>query len=888
MRLVWPRSSKQRREDLDEEITHDLKLDAEERIQSGMSRSAADRASRRDFGNVLLVREATRRAWESAVGQMLLPIVDDIARAFRRLIRCPTSRLGALAILTLATAANVTVFSFVDGVLLRPLALPHPDRIVVLSTVLPTGESTVASPAMYNYFRQQTHLVEDVTVVQSVLVKSTVGDASDATRAARVTANYFRLFGAKMSAGRTFSDEEDRSGGPSVAVVSHRLWVERFGQGEVIGRTIRINDQRHLVIGVISPTFRPGDLGGPPDVWLPLQLAPDSAVQAHFFSVCGRLKPGVTLDQARRSLAHPAEALRQARANAVPKGGVLGLRQLEDVLVGATRPVLFGVLGGVVFVWIVACASVSNLVLLETGRRGRDLAIRAAIGADRRRLFQEVFTEGIVVTTLGGLMGLALGWSATRPLLAAGLNQLPRLRGSETLTFDWRIATFAAVTSALAGVALGWVNGRRAACVDLGAAVAATRLVSATPTRKRLELILVSLQVSLAAMLLATAVLVVRAVATLTRVSPGFTADRILTLRTPLGGLGASDVQGTGTTVRRGIVALRDLPDVMAVGVSYGLPLERGFTLPFAVIERSPVAGHVQHGVASWRAVSPGYFDTLGIALTRGRGFLESDGPGGLPVGIVNDVFAREYWPREDPIGKRLILGRGMGPPFTQDPVREIVGVAAATRDATLERQARAGVYIPLAQLPAALNAFVAADVPLVWTVRPGPANGPSASTLQTHLQQAIDAPVTGVLTMNDVVRRSLFRQRLGMWFMVGFGGAALAIAVVGLYTLLADFVARHAREIAIRRALGAGDIGVARPVIRRSAGPAGIGAATGLATAMGLQTVTARWLLGSAASDYAAVGIALLMIGIIMSLAVWLPIQRALRIDPVVTLRRE
>jgi hypothetical protein len=401
MNLRWWRG-KRRDEELEEEIAHDLRLDADERIESGMSRADAEQASRREFGNILLIKEDARNAEMYGVMAMrLAQVIYDIRYALRRFARTPRFTVTALAVLALGIAANVVVFSIGNAVLLKPLAFPDPDRVVIFETISPTGADAGASPGMYAHWRQQTSVVQDVTAFQSnIELTETNGTTTAQIQAKSVSADYFRLFGASVARGRTFTDHEDRPGGDAVIVLSHGLWVERFGGADVIGRTMTLNGASYTIIGVLDAAFRM-DLvlfGPAPDVWLPLKVDPESKTQGHFFRVCGRLRPGVTLAHAQERLGSSTDEFRRDFPNALSKTNAFSVQPVREALVGNNRPLLVAFFGAVVFVLLIASSNLANLLLLQGASRRRELAVRAAIGADRRRIVRQLLTENLLLS----------------------------------------------------------------------------------------------------------------------------------------------------------------------------------------------------------------------------------------------------------------------------------------------------------------------------------------------------------------------------------------------------------------------------------------------------------------------------------------------------------
>jgi predicted permease len=882
-------SWKRRDQEIDEEIAHDLLLDAEERVQAGMSRPEAERASRRDFGNVLLIKEATRTAWAYEVHTMRFAhIAYDIRHALRRFTRMPAFTFTALAVLALGIAANVAVFSIANAVLLRPPGFPDPERVVLFQTISPAGAVLSASPVMFAHWRKQTSVVQDVAAFQTALVNETGGATPEQIRASRVSADYFRLFGAAVSRGRTFTEQEDRPGGEAVAVVSHRLWTRRFGGADVIGQAMRLNGEPYTIIGILDPGFRGDDIGAGTDAWLPLRLDPESRTEGHLFTVGGRLRPDVTLEQAQAQMRLSSEEFRREFPNALSASRAFSVQPMREALVANARPLFFVLLGAVAFVLLIACSNLATLLLLQGESRRQEMAVRAAIGAGRGRIVRQLLTESMLLSFCGGAVGLALGWVAIRVFVAA-ISGLSRLNEIAAVSLDWRIVAFTVALSTTTGVLFGLVPALRGSRADLSAvSKSAHGRSSRGPDRRRAEAVLVVLQVSLALVLLIGSALFMRTVVALTRVDAGFDPSHVLTLRASLSGPDFASAPQVAALVRRGMETLGAVPGVVAVGASSGLPLEGGSALPFEIIGRPLPGGRRFHGGASWSAVSPGYFEALRIPLKRGRTFTSRDVRQNTAVIVINEVMARQNWPHEDPIGKHLVLGHGIGPQFQDEPVREIVGIVGSVRARRLVDQPGAEMYVPQAQLPDVANAFVLAGTPLAWIVRTATPPEALARTLQQTLQQSIGLPVLNVRSMDEIVLQSIFRQRLSMWLMAGFGVAALLLATIGLYGLVAHSVQQRTREIGIRLALGAEASRVKRMVIWQGMRLMVAGTVMGLLAAAAVTRLIARFLFNVEARDPATFILVPVLVGIVAGLAVWLPSRHASRVDPAVALRYE
>ncbi|HEY6359176.1 MAG TPA: FtsX-like permease family protein, partial [Vicinamibacterales bacterium] len=461
------------------------------------------------------------------------------------------------------------------------------------------------------------------------------------------------------------------------------------------------------------------------------------------------------------------------------------------------------------------------------------------------------------------------------------------LRDVTTANLDWRIIAFTMTVSIVTGVLFGLTPALRVSRVDLAAMSSADARSDRGSSRRRVEAVLVVLQVSLALVLLIGSGLFIRTVFALTRVDAGFDPDHVLTMQASLSGpeFGANAL--VDVIVRRGTAAIGALPGVAVAAASYGLPLEGGGALPFEIVGRPLPSGQTFHGGAGWDVVSPGYFEAFRIPVVRGRDFTADDERGNLAVMVINDVMARRYWPHEDPLGQHVVMGRGVGPQFQDEPVREIVGIVGSIRERRLTDTPGAEMYEPMAQLPDVANAWMASGG-MAWIVRTTVAPESLARTLPQVLQRATARPVSDVRLMDEIVLQSILRQRVSMWLMAGFGVAALLLAAIGLYGLIAYSVEQRTREIGIRLALGADAPRVSRMVIWQGMRLTVAGTVVGLLAALALTRVLGRLLFNVRAWDPRTFIVVPVLVAIVAALAVWLPARRASRVDPMVALRYE
>jgi predicted permease len=820
-------------------------------------------------------------------------IFADVARGLRLFRTSPGFAAAVVAAIALGVGTNTAVFSVVNAVILKPVPFPEPDRVVQLQI---TREEVVfgfnTSPAKFMHWRELDDVFSDVTgFMAGVPLNLTQGDVPELISAARVTEGYFRVFGAPMARGRAFAPAEDVPNAAPTVVVSHAFWTNRLASDpDVIGTTVSLSGTPHTVIGVAGEGFDMRELGDP-EVWVPFQLDPASTEQAHFFRAVARLAPGVTLEQAQARMAAAAAAFRERfPTGAISDGEGWAAVSLQDALVGDTGRTLWVLLGAVAFVLLIACANVASLLLVRATRRRREIAIRSALGAGRRRIVLELLTESVLLSTVGGVLGVALGLAAMRGLLSIDTAGLPRLgEGGTLLGIDWRIAAFAVAVSLGTGVLFGLVPALASARVDLNAVIKSTGSRSGGDRREgRMRSVLVLGEVVLAVVLLIGAALLIRTSLALASVEPGFSADNVLVLRTSLTGPRYATTASVDQAVRTGRERLRAISGVIDVGTSCCVPTQFGSNLPFDIVGREPTQGQ-STGTSDFAVATPGYFGTFRIPVLRGRDFSDTDTAGAPGAVIVNQAFADRYWPNgADALGERIVVASRRIQVLEDEPEREIVGIVANVRNRGLDDAPMPTMYVPHAQLPDAFNAFFLSSVPVAWAVRT--AGDPSSLTnvLERELRDVTGVPVTNIETMEEVLAISRARERFNMLLMSIFAGAALVLAALGIYGLLAYSVQQRTQELGIRLALGAEPRQIRSIVLRQGAVLLGVGVAVGLGAAFYLARLLESFLFGVEARDalvFTSVPVALLLLGLATVAVV---AARAGRTDPLEALRYE
>ena len=803
---------------------------------------------------------------------------QDLKHSLRMFARSPAFTVAAIAALTLGIGVNTAIFSVVNVVLLRPMGVPDPDRLVVFMNVAQGGQGPAASPAKFEHYRRQTGVVN-----------YTGGSFPEQLASGRASADLFRLFGAAPILGRTFSPEEDRPGGGRVAILSERLWASRFGSDPgVIGRAISLSGEPYTVIGVLGPFHYFEDLGANPQVWTPFQLDPNTTDQAHYFLCAGRLKPGVSLENAQAQLRLSADEYRRRFPDAIGPNDAFSVMPIRQVLVRTVRPTLLVLTGAVSFVLLIACANVANLLLARATGRRHEMAIRSATGASRGRIIRQLLTESVVLSLAGGVLGLLLGVLGIRALLAVNTLALPLVgKNGANVGVDWRVAAFTLAVSLGTGLLFGLIPALQGSRADLTAALKESAGRSGTGFRQnKARSLLVVTEVALALVLLIGSALLIRTTIALGRVEPGFDSQNVLTMRMSLTGPRFQQSEGVEQLIRNGVERLRTVPGVAQASAACCIPLEGGYGLQFRIVGR-PSDGPY-HGSGAWMTVSPGYFEVFKIPVHRGRSFNERDDGHAPAVAIINETMARQFWPDGDPLNDRLLIGRGVMPEFDKEPERQIIGVVGDTRDGGLNSDPAPTMYIPQAQVPDAANALNVSLAPIAWIVRTQAESRAVSQAVEEQLRQAAGLPVSDVRSMNEVVSRSTSRQRFNMWLMTAFGISALVLAAIGVYGLMAYAVEQRAHEIGIRLALGAQVGQVKSMVVFQGMRLALAGILVGVAAAFGLARFLEAFLFGVHNRDPLVFVCVPLLLGLVALLAAWLPARQASRIDPIIALRAE
>ena len=831
----------------------------------------------------------TERVWEGRSFSWLEDAGRDFRFALRSLAKVPSFAVIAVLVIAVGIGANTAVFSVINTVLLKPLSYPDPQSLVMLMNTGPQGSFPGANVPKFNIWHQQTSIFDAVAAFDEAGagLNLTGGSDPEQLEAVHVTQDYFRLFGAPILHGRVFTAAEDSPNGGRVTVLSYGLWKRRFGANPgIVGTNIQLDGQPYLVVGVVGPKF---ETETPTDLWLPYQFDLNSRDMAHYFRVAARLKPGVTVEMANAELKLAADQFRRTYPGGLGPKGSFGVEKLQDVMIGDTRLSLLVLLGAVTFVLLIACANVANLLLIRATARQRELATRAALGADRGHIIRQLLTESLAISLLGGFFGLILGFVGVRLLLAVSPGGIPRIGpDGSAVSLDLNVLLFTFGVSVLTGILFGLFPAISTSRINLASALKESSSQAGVGLRTgKVRSILVIGEVALALVLVVGAGLLIRTFMKLQAVDPGFDTHNVLTMAMSLSGERFQKTAGVAQIVRDGTERLLNVPGVSTAAAACCLPLQGGFGLPFDIVGR-PKGKDPNSGGAGYTPISWSYFDAFKVPIVRGRSFTEQDDGSAPGVVIINEAMAKKFWPNSDPLNDRLLIGANMGPVFGE-PARQIVGVAGDMRGNGLDRNPAPTMYIPIAQMPDKVTALNSRITPLWWIVRSPQEPHPLAKAIAIALRDASGGlPIAHIRSMDEIVVTTTSRRRFNMLLLTIFGASALLVAAIGIYGLMAYSVQHRTQELGIRMALGAQTSTIRNMVIRQGMLLAGIGIVIGIAGALWLTHFLASLLFGVKALDLAAFVITLLLLSAVAFVAVWFPARRATKVSPMTALRFE
>jgi putative ABC transport system permease protein len=805
-------------------------------------------------------------------------LLQDLRYAFRLLAKSPGFTAIAILTLALGIGANTAIFSVVNGVLLRPLAFRDPSRLVIVAE---KSSFPTISTSYQNFvdWRDQSRAFESMEGTRATGLSLTGAGDPELLTARMATAGLFPLLGVEAREGRTFLPEEDKAGSAPVVLLTYGLWQRRFGGSkEIIGKPITLDSRPYTVVGVLPPGFQ---LLQPADVFVPFVpwavTLPDDRNWHPGIIAIARLKPGVSREQARTEMVGITKRLELQYPiyNTGTSADVVGL---QDQLVQNVRPALILLLGAVSLVLLIACVNVANLLLARASSRGREVAIRTAMGAGRARVVRQLLTESVLLSLGGGLLGILFAWASLGPLLKISAGSVPQVVPIE---LDRAVLVFTFGVSLLTGLFFGLVPALRTAKLDLRETLnEGSRGSTFGPGHHRLRGVLVASEIALAVLLLVGSGLLLRSFSRLQDVPPGFQADHLLVADIPLSQTAYAKPEQRYQFFDRLVERAKALPGVRSAGAASFLPVSGGGSvIHFNITGHPPKTPH-DYVAAGYRTVTPNYLETLGVPLLRGRLLTPADNDKAPAVVVINASMAAKYFPNENPLGKRLQLG---ATPEQDVPTMEIVGVIGDVRPG-LGVDPQTEMYLPYRQADLILPVF---QLSVVLRTAADPQL--QAAALRSALAE-IDPnqPLVKVRTMEDNMAATVAQPRFRTWLIGIFAAVALVLAAVGVYGVMSYTVTQRTNEIGIRVTLGAQPEDVFKAIVGEGLRLAFVGVAIGTVAALALTRLLQSFLFGISAYDPVTfLGVAMLLT-IVAAAASFFPARRATLVDPMVALRYE
>jgi putative ABC transport system permease protein len=867
--------------DIDEEMRLHVEMETEANIERGMSPADARRSALRSFGNFSSIKDA---AYEVRGGGMMETLLQDIRYGVRMLARHRGFTAVAVLTLALGIGVNTAIFSVVNELLLRPLPYRDAERIVMLwekNTQLDARQGT-ASRANFRGWREQSKSFESMAAFSDQRLNLTGVGEPEEVAAQFTTPELLRVLGVEPIIGRGLTEEDARPAAPKVAVLGYGLWQRRFGgDPAVVGKPITLNGVPYIVVGVLPSGFQwhirqRSGTSRPAEIWTILSMPTEGegATRGRFLSVVARMKPGVSLEQAQVEMTTIAARLEQ-EAPRYNTGWSVDVTPLREQFVGKVRPALWLLLGAVGFVLLIACANVANLLLSRAAAREKEIALRSALGAHRLRIVRQLLTESLLLALLGSLLGLGFAWWGIRALVMISPRELVNLQG---VGLNLPVLAWTLLVSLVTGIIFGIAPALEATRLNLNDALKdGGKGAEGQGTRsRRLRGALVIAEVALALMLLASAGLLLKSFVRLQRVNPGFNTENVLTMVVRLPYSKYKEDAQMVAFFRQATERIGSLPGVRSVGAVNFLPLYGGLGASTAfTIEGRPAPPRGQDLTTDVRVTDPGYFGAMGIPLLRGRNFTDFEAREARHVVLISEAMARQHFPGEDPLGKRISVEM-----FEEPVATEIVGIVGDVRHESLVDEAEPTVYFPQSELPYPFITLVIRTDgdPLMMA----PAVQREIRTIDP------DQPVSDVRTMNQVMADTMGRARFNTLLLGLFAGLATLLAAVGIFGVMNYSVTLRTREIGIRMALGAQPGRVLMLILRQGLVLTLIGIALGLAGALALTRLMSSLLFGVGATDPETFAAIVLLLAVVSFIACYIPARRATRVDPLIALRYE
>jgi putative ABC transport system permease protein len=807
------------------------------------------------------------------LGEVVMKTLWQDARyGLRMLLKKPGFTLTAVITLALGIGATSTIFSFVNGILLRPLPYRDSERLVLLYETAPKRGivSMGISPLNFLDWREQNRVFTGVAAYHNDGYSFSGGGEPEQLSGANISYNTFEILGVAPILGRMFTAEEDRPGNDLVVILGHGLWKRRFGsKPEIIGRKITLNNRQRTVIGVMPPDFKFPEVA---DLWVPLAIDTSHWTRfSHGWDAIARLKPGVTLEQAQSDITTVARRIEEQNPVTNEGMGVILIPLREDLAIDYRKALLI-LMGVVGLVLLIACVNVANLLLARASSRGKEVAIRTALGASRWRVFRQLLTESVLLGLMGGALGCGLAVWGLDLLLAAIPIDLPFWMRFD---LDGRVLGFTAGVTLLTGLVFGAAPALQTSKVDLNESLKEGGRNASGAGRHRMLRSLVVAEVALSLILLIGAGLMIRSFMRLQGANPGLNPENLLTLRVDLPEAKYDTPEKPQAFFKELLERVSALPGIQAAGATWRLPLAGGGRRTSLTVEGFSVLPASQAPGVNYCVITPNYFHAMGIPILIGRDFSDVDARDSMEVTIIDERLAREYWPNDNPLGKRVRFG----PPEENRPWNTIVGVVGAVKHESLNLTERKTVYLPHAQ-------DSMGDMTLAVRAA-NPENLVSAIRGRVKAMDP-DLPIINVRTMTEVISRSVWQPRLYAILFGVFAAVALALASIGIYGVMAYSVSERTREIGIRVALGAQRRDVLKLVVARGMTPTLIGAGIGLGAALALTRLMQTLLFEVSATDPLTFVTLAVLLSVVALVACYLPARRATKVDPMIALRCE
>lgn len=867
--------------ELSEEIQEHLEEKTEELMAGGMSKEEATKAARREFGNVTLIEESSREVWQ---WPSMESFFIDVLYGLRQLRRNPGFTTVVILTLALGIGVNAAVFSVVNAVLLKPLRYPRADQIVMIheKVSLPGYEDDLdmVSVADFADWSARNTSFEDLAGIRYQSFDLTGNGEPVRVAGSAVSASLFSVLEVGPALGSVFSREQDHYGGPRVVLLGYGLWVTRYGSNpQMVGQSIRLNDESYTVIGVMPKWFHFPDQDD--QLWVPLDLRPDEFTNRVDRSVlvAARLKQGVGLKQARAQMDAAGRQLAQ-QYPATNAGVNVLVVSLRDQVVGDVRPAILILWGCTGFVLLIVCANISNLLLTRASIRRREFAIRVALGAARLRIVRQLLTESVMLSLLGGILGVAVAlWGMHAIRWISPPDSFPYLPRLDEIGIDRSMLSFTFGISLLAGFSFGFIPALQTGRSNLQEPLKESGRISGGGRGSWTRMLLIVAETALCTIVLVGAGLLLRSFLRLAEVPLGFEPRNVLSLRVIPRGPRYSNQAERSSFYQQVLQKIETIPGVQSAGAVSFLPLTNVWHVNKFSIQGQALPAPGEEPVADFRPVTPGYFLSMGIPTIAGRDFSWADTPGSLPVVIISDAVARRFWPKDDPFGKHI----KQGPPDSPGEWLTVVGVVGDVRYYDVASKPQPTVYLPYGQSRG--TAMALHDLVVRTAVDPSSVNSAVRSAIWT-----VDPglSISRVRTMEEVYSISVTPQRFNFQLLGLMASVAMILAAVGLYGVTAYMVQQRTREIGVRMALGAKPHEMIGLILFQGARLAIAGISIGILTAFSLTRLMKSLLFNVPSSDpLTFVGVATLLLMVALA-ACYIPARRIMGLDPTIALRHE